>query len=521
MAGGKQTPRQRMINLMYMVFIAMIAMQMDKKVLSSFGFMKEKIEESNKIASKNNDASLQNLATKASEQSEKFGTLNEKAQKIHELSDNLYDYLEGLKVKFYKGTNEEDKTNYEAQSGADKVDELFFKGDKNSPEGQKFVDGLNNYRTELLKILDDKELENKLGSDIDKIRTNIEKRFNTDDEKSEGGDIQWIRARYEGMPLITSVSNVSQIQADIKTTETEIYTDLVGGQLEIDSSMKNYTGVVNLDKNAFYPGEKVTGSVVLGRYDATLKPTKVELNGNKNYKNFKDGRVVIDMPAGSVGDKTIKGTIFFTEKGEEVPVKFESTYSVIPMPNDAVISADKMNVVYKGLSNPLTISIPGVPGNKVTATAPGLRRVKGDSYVMTPRGKGLVTISVNGKLPGGKPITRTKKFRIKDIPPAVGMIRNQYGTVPMPKSSLGKIRVDAGLPDFLFDLKLNVSGFSIKVPGQVAIPVKGTRMSNRAKKAINRARRGDIVTIFDIKASVSGSNYKIKKVLNVSVKITN
>jgi len=91
----------------------------------------------------------------------------------------------------------------------------------------------------------------------------------------------------------------------------------------------------------------------------------------------------------------------------------------------------------------------------------------------------------------------------------------------MPKASLGNISVAAGLPDFLFDLKLNVSSFKVKVPGQVAVPVSGTRMNARAKTAINKARRGDVVTIFDIKASISGSGATVKKVLPVSVKITN
>ncbi|OSY87366.1 gliding motility protein GldM [Tenacibaculum holothuriorum] len=513
MAGGKQSPRQKMINLMYLVFLAMLAMQMDKKVLSSFGFMKEKIEDANIVATANNTASLQGLATKASEQPEKFGELNDKAKQISEASTALYDYLAGLKDKMTADVSEEDKTNYESQKSPDKVDELLFAGDKFTPEGDKFVAEINNYSAKLKEVLGDKASA--------EILKNIDKRFNTNPDKSaEGQDIPWLKSRYEGMPLITSVANVSQIQGDIKTTESEIYSALVGGQLESDVSLKNYTGIVALDKNAFYPGEKVTGSVILGRYDATLKPTKVEFNGNKDYKNFKDGRVVVDMAAGGVGDKTIKGTIFFTENGEEVPVPFESSYSVIPKPNDAVISADKMNVVYKGLSNPLTISIPGIPGNKVTASAPGLRRVKGNSYVMRPTGSGEVTIRVSGTL-DGKKITSNKKFRIKDIPPAVGMVRGRYGTVKMPKSSLQKVTVAAGLPDFLFDLKLNVSSFKIKVPGQVAIPVTGTRLNARAKQAVARARRNDQVVIFDIKASVSGSNYKIKEVLPVSIQVSN
>jgi hypothetical protein len=140
---------------------------------------------------------------------------------------------------------------------------------------------------------------------------------------------------------------------------------------------------------------------------------------------------------------------------------------------------------------------------------------------MRPGAGKEVTIRVNGKLPDGKPVSSNKKFRIKDIPPAVGMVRNQYGVVKMPKTSAGNITVAAGLPEFLFDLKLNVSSFKIKIPGQVTIPVSGTKLNARAKKALQKARRNDVISIFDIKASVSGSNYKLKKVLPVNIEITN
>ena len=514
MAGGKLSPRQKMINLMYLVFLAMLAIQMDKKVLSSFGFMKEKIEDSNAFAATTNESSLKGLATKATEQPEKFGELNEKAQKISELSNGFFDYLKSLKEKVSEDISEEDKTNYESQKSPDKVDALLFSGDKFTKEGNKFISEINNYNSEIKAVLGENASS--------QILKNLDKRFNTDPDKSaEGQEISWLKGRYEGMPLITSIANVSQIQSDIRTTEGEIYSSLVGGQLETEVSMSNYNGIVALDKNAFYEGEKVTGSVVLGRYDPTLKPTRVEFNGDKDYKNFKDGHVVVDMPAGSVGDKKIKGTIFFTENGEEVPVPFESTYSVIPKPNNAVISADKMNVVYRGLTNPLTISIPGIPGNKVTASAPGLSRVKGNSYAMRPRSGNQVVIKVSGKLPDGKPVSSSKKFRIKDIPPANGMVRNQFGTVKMPKASVAKIVVGAGLPDFLFDLKLNVTSFKIKIPGQITIPVTGRRINARARSALKKARRNDLISIFDIKATVSGSNYKLKKVLPVNIEITN
>ena len=347
------------------------------------------------------------------------------------------------------------------------------------------------------------------------------KRFSTNVVTNrDGKKVKWLDYRFKGFPLVASLTNLTQMQADIKNTEADIISNLLGGQLESEVSMTNYNGIVNLKKNAFYPGDKVEGTVVLGRYDPSLRPSRVVLNG-KPYDNFENGAVNLNLRAGNVGDRKIEGTIFFMENEVEVPVPFESSYSVISKPNSAVVSADKMNVVYRGLQNPLTISIPGVPANLVRASAPGLRQVKGSSYMISPKAGDKVTISVTGKLPDGKPIKTPKTFRVKDIPAAMGSVRGQYGTVRMPKSGLGNTPVGAGLPDFLFDLELQVKSFKVKVPGQLAIIVKGTKFNAAAKKALSKARRGDMINIFDIKAEIKNNSYKLKKVLPVNIELTN
>jgi gliding motility-associated protein GldM len=519
MAGGKLSPRQKMINLMYLIFIAMLAMQMDKKVLSSFGFMKEKIEDANVASSTNIDNILSSLETKASDQPEKFADVNIKAKQINKLSNDLFNYLSSVKDSILLNTEEEDKTNYESMSGGDRLDEMFFKGEGLTSQGEQYVSTINNYRDNLLSIL---------GSDANPdLITNINKRFNTDPEPAgeEGTkDIPWIRSRYEGMPMITSLANMTQIQGDVKNTEAEIYTNLLGGQLETEVSLTNYKGIVALEKTAYFAGERVEGKVVLGRYDNTLKPNKVILNGRDLTSKVKDGQVIVDIPAGNVGTNNIKGKITFTQDGEPIDVPFESSYSVIAEPSEAVISADKMNVVYRGLDNPISISVPGVgdkditptvgKGNKLTKTGNG-------KYILNPGSGKEVTINVSAKLSSGKNIKTPKIFRIKDIPAAAGTVRGDFGVVPMPKSSLGNTPIAAELPDFVFDLQLVVQGFTIKVPGQLAVKCVGTRLSAKAKKTLAKARRGDLITIFDIKAIEKEKGTRIKKVLPVSIQITN
>ena len=510
MAGGKQSPRQRMVNLMYLVFISMLAMNMSKEVLSAFGLMNEKLSESNIRATEKNKASYQTLALKAQEQEKQYGEAKQKTDTLRGMADEFFAYIGDLKTQM---TSEiEDKKAYESMDKSGFLDQYFFASGKITPKGKEFVNKVNEFREQSLNVLGESELS-----------TVVAARFNTDDVKNkDGAKLDWLKYNYEGFPLIASLTKLTQIQADIKTTEADALTALLQGELESAVSMTNYDAMVVFDKNAYYPGEKLSGKIILGKNDPNLTAEKVIINDVEWPKDkIQAGQVILDGPAGSVGDKELKGEFQFMENDSLVTIPILGGYSVIPKPNEAVVSADKMNVVYRGLSNPLTISVPGVSGNKVSASAPGLRRVKGDKYVMNP-GKGTeVTIRVSATLPGGGKISTPKKYRIKDIPPAVGMVRGQYGTVKMPKASVARISVAAGLPDFLFDLKLNVSSFKIKVPGQLAIPVNGRNLSARAKQALAKARRNDLITIYDIKASVSGSNYKIKKVLPVSIEITN
>ena len=508
MAGGKMSARQKMINLMYLVFIAMLAMNMSKEVLSAFGFMNEKLTENNISTTEKNKQAYANLATKADEQSAKFNDLNEQAIKIKTYSVDFYTYLEELKDKMT--ANIEDSQDYESMDQTTFLDEYFFKGDKFTDEGKQFLARINGFRTDVTNVLG----ENKQFANI------LVKRFSTNAVTNrDGKKIKWLDYRFKGFPLVASLTNLTQLQADIKNTEADIISNLLGGQLEESLKLKNYKGIVALDKNAYFAGEKVTGKIVLGRYDATMIPDNVILNG-KDYKNIQSGQVIIDMPAGNVGNHDIKGKIAFTQNGELVEVPFESSYSVIPEPSNAVVSADKMNVVYRGLDNPISVSLPGVGDNNLNVSATGgkLSGSRG-KYIIKPGAGNVVTINVNAKLSSGKTVNSKAVFRIKDIPAAMGSVRGQYGTVKMPKSGLSNMPIAAGYLDFEFDLKVKVLSFKIKVPGKLTVVVNGSKLDARAKKVLATAKRGDMITIFGIEATANG--VKIKKVFPVSIDLIN
>ncbi|MGB5170590.1 gliding motility protein GldM [Eudoraea sp.] len=522
MAGGKLTPRQKMINLMYLIFIAMLALNMSKEVLAAFGLMNEKLEASNIKTEENNLAFLGGLETKASENAEKFGPLLEDAKKIKSISQSYYDYLEELKVNMLSEI--EDPKDYQVMDKSDYLDQKFFQGDNLAPEGKEFLKRITDYRTQITAVLPE---------GMNDVEAAVQTRFETGDEngkvlKRDGTKQDWINYHFEGFPVVASMTKITAIQADVKATEQDALQAMLGEQLTSEVSMTNYTTLLEQEKSAFYAGEKFSGAVVLGRKDATTRPNEVnltldgrKLSEGKDYE-IKDGQVKLLVSAGAPGDHKIAGNLVFIQDGERTEVPVSSTFATITKPNAALIAADKMNVVYRGVSNPMSISIPGIPNNKVTASAPGLKKRDGSQYIMNPGTGRNVIITASGVLPDGQTVSSKSEFRIKDIPRPSGSIRGESGSAKMPRKNLEIATVGALLEDFDFDLNLAISGFKFKVPGQPTVSVNGNKLDSRAKSALNRAKRGDAVQIFDIQAYITNNkSYKLKKVSPVLVEITN
>ncbi|MFK2819576.1 gliding motility protein GldM [Flavobacteriaceae sp. LMIT009] len=523
MAGGKLSARQKMINLMYLIFIAMLALNMSKEVLSAFGLMNERLTESNQAATERNAAFVDELAVKAGEQPDKYKPLQEKAHQIDVLANDLNNYLTNLKGEMTKSLD--DPTDYEIMDKADFLDNYLFKGDKLKPEGEAFLNNIATFRDGVVDILGD-------DAQFASIAADVKKKFATDPVQVTGElkPKEWLDYHYRGFPLVASLTKMTQLQADIKTTESEVLGAMFQGKLTSEVSMTNYTTLLETSKSAYFNGEQFNGQIVLGRKDASTKPNRVELTLDgralrENEYTIEDGKVKLNVNTGRPGEHKIEGKLIFLEDGTETEVPVSTSFATVPKPNSATISADKMNVVYRGVKNPMTISFAGIPDNQVVANAQGLSRGSGvGKYVMdVTRVQGReVTVNVSGTLPDGSKVSDNAKFRIKDIPRPTGTVRGEDGSTKMQKGNLEISTIGAKLDDFDFELPLEITGFNFKVTGQPTIAVRGNKLDTRAKQALRKAKRGSAVQIFDIEAKIKGNSaYKLKKVSPVFVELTN
>jgi gliding motility-associated protein GldM len=519
MAGGNLSPRQKMINLMYLIFIAMLALNMSKEVLSAFGLMNEKLTESNEAASERNASFMAGLEQKASEQPAKYEPLKAQASQIKTLANNFDAYLEDLKTKMTAKID--DPTDYEIMDKGDYLDQNFFKGDIIKPDGKEFLNQIATFRDGVVEVLSNQE-------GMDAVIDDVKEKFNTDAVKRGAGKVEWLDHNFKGFPLVASLTKMTQLQADIKTTESEVMSTMLKGTLTSEVSMTNYTTLLETSKSAYFNGEQFDGQIVLGRKDATTKPNRVELTldgrklSPKEY-SIEDGKVKLKVSAGAAGEHKIGGKLIFAQDGKEVEVPVEQSFATVPKPNAATISADKMNVVYRGVKNPMTISFAGVSDNKVVASGQGLSRAGGSKYIMDATSiKGReVTINVTGTLPDGQRVSDNAMFRIKDLPKPTGTVRGEDGALNMQRNSLEISTIGAKFDDFDFELPLRVTGFKFKVPGQPTIQVSGNKLDARAKQALKKAKRGSGVQIFDIEAKAQGVSVILKKVSPVFIELTN
>jgi len=502
MAGGKLTPRQKMINLMYLVFIAMLAMNMSKEVLSAFGLMNEKFEGANSSAKATNEQMMLSLDTKATEAKGEFAVAAATAHKVEAATKKFYSFVESLKAEVLTGVEpEEGKLPYEAMDKADNLDNSLFSGEGYTKRGNEVIAAIEAFKNEMKSALGN---EKKYSA----ILNEVTKKFDLSDvANKEGLKDKYLNYHFKGFPAIASLAKLSAWQNDAKKAESDVISAALGKAAVQAASYSNYQAIVVLEKNAYFQGENVKGKVVLGRYDENTKPTSFQGPGR-----LENGQAVISLTAGSVGEQKINGQFTFLEDGKTIPLKFAGNYVVVPRPNSATISADKMNVVYRGVPNPMTISFAGVASNNVTANAPGMSSAGSPGKYILKAGAGTsVMINVSAKLPDGKVVSDKKEFRIKGLPAPTGKVRGEVAAKG-PKSNLETVTITAVMEDFDFPVTVNVTQFNIKVPGQPTIVVSGNKMDGRAKSAIAKAGRGDVVVISEIKASFTGIDQVAKRV---------
>ncbi|MGO4710159.1 GldM family protein [Chryseobacterium sp. 2TAF14] len=529
MAKGKQTPRQKMINLMYLVFIAMMALNIDVEIIRSYYDSTRALNDTRHLTEqKNEDIFEKTLEAKAQQVPDTYAGPWEQYKTLKSKIDVLVSSAEDIKVILKKQSDFHDKDpktgkdmdvseNFSALNNNEATTEYFFKeGDENTPSAKAL---------ELKKQLDDVRSyivatfggDPQLAKLVERANKSIIAEYPAG--KSPNGKT-WFQNKFYHQPLIAAISNLEIIQNDARNVQSDALALML--QEKVDASIKftSYEAIVSAPTDV-QAGKKAEAIVMLGNYSNS---SKISISGVSRQEN---GKGYLPLNTGGIGEKKIGGVITLTDaSGKAQQFPFTHTYNVIAGPQQVkleqglLLSADKMNVMYRGLENPVTGSILGADNAKLSLSAPGavVKSTGKGKWNVIPSTGNIVKLTLSGTDPTGKTVSQVFEYRIKGVPRPQGQIRGKAVNF-MPVGSIPNQIVAAALPDFDFPVSFTVNSFILKLPGRAGTMIQGNSLSS-AEGLIRNLRPGDVVQIYDIQATATGlGNQRLKEISPVIINV--
>ena len=492
-----ETPRQKMIGMMYLVLTAMLALNVSAAILNGYTQVDESLHATIETMEQSNAETYATFKAALDKNAEKTQEWYDKAMEVQRVSNEFYAYVQKFKddmVKMVDG----DKAKMNA-----KVSELGKQDDTNIPqqyainEGNAKVlkDKLNAYCKFLMSIT---------GEDARMLNAELKATFATNDgANAEGEPIVWEDVLFHEMPMCAVITILSKIQSDVRHCEGKVVEYLLKATDAGDLRVNKFNAYVIPSADYVVKGTKYTAQVILAALDSTQTP-EFYVNGQKLKSNG-----VYEVIANTVGVQKIKGEIaYMDQQGEIQRLPFEREYTVGEP--TATISNTDLNIMYRGYDNPFSISVPGVSSHAL--------QVKCASAAVKPQGNGLWVIVPTEKAPdklaievyadmGGSPLLMgSHVYRVKNLPKPnayfeIDGVPTEETRLPRAKLIDPKNKIVASYgADGLVQAKFDIVSFQVKLPTGASMAVKGDRFDARTLAAIKKLQQGSSLNIMYIKA---------------------
>ncbi|MCH4148416.1 MAG: gliding motility protein GldM [Prevotella sp.] len=492
------TPRQKMINLMYVVLMAMLALNISTEVLNGFSIVEDSLNRTTSSSSKQNEALYGDFEKQMQENPEKVKEWFEKATSVKDMSDSLFNFAQELKTEIVKVADgkDGDPRNIDNKDNLEAAGEVMLA--PGVGKGKKLYNAINSYRTRILQMVTDplqkKIIANNLSTAIPKNAKNVLGK-------------NWQEYMFENMPVAAAVTLLSKLQSDVRYAEGEVLHTLVSNIGLKDIRVNKLNAFVIPEKTVLYPGEAFKANIVMAAVDTTQTP-EIYVNGMR--VNTANGQY--SFTAGGVGEHQFGGYMLMRNiNGTMIRRDFMQKYTVIPAPNSATVAADMMNVLYAGYRNPISVSVPGVPANGVSASmSGGSLSAKGNGhFIAVPSAVGQdVTIRVVARDKGQTRTLPPFVFHVRKLPDPTAYLAvgtNRFKGGGLAKGSLmGLNSVSAAIDDGLLDIPFRVLSFETvffdNMGNAVPIASSGASFSDRQKEEFRHLSRNKRFYIRGVKA---------------------
>jgi len=493
MAGGKQTPRQRMMGILYLVLLGLIALDVPDSLLDAFKHISDSLTASKTNVQTGIDQTFATFkATKLKDEPVRAKPILEKAENAQKMSDDLNNYVETIKAKMLSesGGMDDATGDYKGRADLDVSVRLMINEDKFAPTLHKKIDDTRNG---LLGLLSPKE---KQGVDLSLAAP-------APPHVAGFPDKTWEEANFgEGIPMAAAMTALIKIQSDTKNAENEVVKKLLAEADQAQVTLDQFEAVAVAPTSYVIAGQQYTAQIFLTAFDSKATPN-ITVDGSAIP--VADGKGTYTVTTSSEGIKTWTGVITYKDNdGNIVHKPVTQTYQVARP--SAVVSPEKMNVLYIGLPNPLAVSAPGIPmdklhlnmsGGSVSPTsAPG-------HFIAKVSTIGTATVTVSGEVSKGKIATLgSTLFRVKRIPDPKAVFAGKSGGNTSAANLRAQDAIFAKLENFEFDAKFNVTRFSLLIakPRQdvVILSTTGNQLSSSMRAAMNLVTPGTTVVFKDI-----------------------
>jgi len=552
MAGGNLSPRQRMINMMYLVLTALLALNVSKEVLNSFFEVNLGIERSTTNFNAKNGDTYAAFDAAAELNKVKAGPFRDQAYEVKANADELVEFIQEMKynlvlaadkevylgsqleLKDEDGDLLEDKaiiTPWDELSDAEKKmtignlsvkddrhasGDLFYSAKRKKNIATDLKNNLISYKNSLLSISEGNE----------SLIKSINETCNYDDKKVKGKKQLWEEYNFYDMPSVGALTLLSKMQSDVRNTEADVITML---RENIDATSLKFTtaeGIQIPQSNFVLKGDSFRAQIFISAKDTTQDPMiyvgEYDSLGNGNYQmkgtegvdynavKVLNGKGIFSERASSEGMQKWGGLIAMKTANGTKMYPFNGEYLVAA--KTAVVSPTNMNILYLEVDNPLKISVPGytageisavISNGKVSATKKSL-----GEYSARPSKKGKALVTLYANVEGKRTKMGDMVFRVKEVPPPKAKVQfaiSANGVLVIDKMKM----VNAGglgaeLKDFDFKgVRYVITSYRLSgvyKGEQMKEDTKGPQFTSKMINIIKNTKSGNAITISNIKA---------------------
>ncbi|QQR85345.1 MAG: gliding motility protein GldM [Flavobacteriales bacterium] len=536
MASAKLPPRQKMINMMYLVLTAMLAMNISKEVLDQFVLLDADLGRSELAHHVRTSSEYAVFEASALNVPAKFKLPLERAHRAGAAADSLVAYIEEMKVLaiaeaeglergevLLKSRDGRDSImaleKVEAKDDRDALAHLFVGSEPGDPKdgaytAKELKQRVSAYRDELKTMVPPKD---------DRLLASLDVLFDLGDRRDASGTLNnWESLCFYEVPLVAGIATLSKLQADIRSAENDVVRALYRSVNGDSHAFTDLMSAVIPQSNYITVGDSFRADVFLAAYDAGNLPViELALEGAHIDTNTmevvgpkasvpvgRDGLGKLRLPGSVAGMQEREGIIRFKGVNGEEKKRFRTSFQVARP--ELVVSPTKMNVLYRHVENPIEISVPGFAADKVSPRIDnGILIRTREGWVAKPGSGGKALVSVTVELAdGSKKSMPPVEFRVKDLPPPVVVCFKRKSTdTKVKKSELGPEQgLRAVLEGTAFDEPWTVTRYKVVLvrAGSITELVnRGNAFSPEVEQLLEKAKPGDQIYIEEIKARLT------------------